>query len=92
MIQGMGCKNCPASKGCTANYRGSACAARRAKVGVESDPLTNAEFLAQKTTDVHGMAKYLCQQGWHATELKDCEEWLTQTFEPGGELDVNFDR
>ena len=37
-----GCYNCPV-KNCTAAYRGSECAANRAKVGIDTDPLTNGE-------------------------------------------------
>lgn len=92
MARGMGCKNCPASKGCTANYRGSACSACRAKAGADSDPLTNAEFLAQQATDTAQMAAYLCWQGWQANEVEKCEEWLSQPFEPGGELDTFFNK
>lgn len=38
-----GCYNCPV-KNCTAEYRGSECAANRAKEGIDTDPLTNGEY------------------------------------------------
>lgn len=92
MTRGSGCNNCPASKGCAANYRGSNCSARRAKAGADWDPLTNAELLAQQATDAAKMAAYLCWQGWQAKDTKECEEWLKQPFEPGGELDTFFNK
>ena len=42
-MYGSGCKNCPAYKKCTAQYRSSRCAHNRATYGVESDPFTNAD-------------------------------------------------
>lgn len=41
-----GCRNCPV-KNCTAAYRGSECAANRAKAGIDTDPLTNGEYIRQ---------------------------------------------
>lgn len=44
-----GCYNCPV-KNCTAAYRGSECATNRAKVGIDTDPLTNGEYISKQTT------------------------------------------
>ena len=41
-MKGSGCYNCPV-KGCTAEYRGSRCAALREQAGVDFDPMTNAD-------------------------------------------------
>lgn len=41
-MSGGGCKTCPV-KDCDAQYRGSRCAALRAKARIDSDPLTNAD-------------------------------------------------
>lgn len=41
-MSGSGCKTCPV-KDCDAQYRGSQCAALRAKAGADSDPMTNAD-------------------------------------------------
>lgn len=47
-----GCKTCPVrATGCTASYMGSACAAMRAKAGVDWSPKTNAELLAELLSD-----------------------------------------
>ena len=40
LMNGSGCKNCPVRPCETINYRGSTCAAQRAKYGL-SDPMTN---------------------------------------------------
>ena len=42
MMNGSGCKSCPVKPCETMNYRGSACAAQRAKFGL-GDPMTNAD-------------------------------------------------
>lgn len=52
-----GCYNCPV-KNCTAAYRGSECAANRAKVGIDTDPLTNGEYIRQ--ADDIQLADVLC--------------------------------
>jgi hypothetical protein len=41
-MNGSGCKNCPVNPCETTNYRGSTCAAQRAKFGL-GDPQTNAD-------------------------------------------------
>ena len=41
-MNGSGCKNCPVNPCETMNYRGSTCAAQRAKFGL-GDPQTNAD-------------------------------------------------
>ena len=41
-MNGSGCKNCPVKPCETMNYRGSTCAAQRAKLGL-GDPKTNAD-------------------------------------------------
>lgn len=47
-----GCFSCPVySKGCDAQYRGSRCAAQRAKAGVDFDPKTNSDSLRRMNDD-----------------------------------------
>lgn len=41
-MNGSGCKTCPVNPCETMNYRGSTCAAQRAKYGL-GDPMTNAD-------------------------------------------------
>ena len=41
-MNGSGCMNCPVKPCETMNYRGSTCAAQRAKLGL-GDPMTNAD-------------------------------------------------
>lgn len=43
-MNGSGCKNCPVKPCETMNYRGSTCAAQRAKLGL-GDPKTNADHI-----------------------------------------------
>lgn len=90
----LGCVNCPL-KGeecdtCIVSYRGSACAALRAKSGLEDDPKTNAEFLLEQCAqDVSKFAAYLCAEGWELKDMAECESWLLAPVEEDGEL-VHF--
>ena len=47
-MNGSGCKRCPVNPCETMNYRGSACAAQRAKFGL-GDPMTNADWIRAMT-------------------------------------------
>lgn len=49
-MNGSGCKNCPVKPCETINYRGSACAAQRAKFGL-GDPKTNADRIRAMTDE-----------------------------------------
>ena len=49
-MNGSGCKNCPVKPCETMNYRGSACAAQRAKFGL-GDPKTNADRIRAMTDE-----------------------------------------
>ena len=49
-MNGCGCKNCPVKPFETMNYRGSACAAQRAKFGL-GDPMTNTDRIRAMTDD-----------------------------------------
>jgi len=78
-MNGSGCKNCPVNPCETTNYRGSTCAAQRAKFGL-GDPQTNAdriramsdEELANHLYLFHGLEEQIkfCQN------LPDCESLL----------------
>ena len=47
-MNGSGCKNCPVEKCETMRYRGSTCAAQRAKLGL-GDPKTNYDRIRSMT-------------------------------------------
>lgn len=49
-MNGSGCKNCPVKPCETMNYRGSACAAQRAKFGL-GDPKTNADRIREMSDE-----------------------------------------
>ena len=78
-MNGSGCKNCPVNPCETMNYRGSTCAAQRAKFGL-GDPQTNADRIRAMSDEE--MAEFLY------TEFLDGEgskshitEWLKQPAE-----------
>ena len=50
IMAGSGCKNCPVKPCGTMNYRGSWCAAARAKFGL-GDPKTNADRIREMTEE-----------------------------------------
>ena len=60
-MNGSGCKNCPVKPCETMNYRGSACAAQRAKFGL-GDPKTNADRIRDMTDEE--LARHLHCIGW----------------------------
>ena len=73
-MNGSGCKNCPVNPCETMNYRGSTCAAQRAKLGL-GDPQTNADrFRAMSDEE---------QQKWARGfwEIEDFADWLKQPAE-----------
>ena len=73
-MNGSGCKNCPVNPCETMNYRGSTCAAQRAKLGL-GDPQTNADrFRAMSDEE---------QQKWVRGfwEIEDFADWLQQPAE-----------
>ena len=51
-MNGSGCINCPVKDCQTMHYRGSTCAAQRAKYGL-GDPLTNADQIHRWDIDNH---------------------------------------
>lgn len=59
--EGIGCKKCPVED-CAGSYRGSWCAAERAKFGL-GDPLTNFERI--KAMGVEEMARWLVKKTKH---------------------------
>ena len=84
-MNGSGCKNCPVKPCETMNYRGSACAAQRAKFGL-GDPKTNADRIRAMTDDE--LAEFISACGCpdHARDCrescKDCAlEWLKEPAE-----------
>lgn len=56
MDRGSGCKNCPVQHCTTMNYRGSTCAAQRAKFGL-GDPMTNLDRF--RAMDEKEIARFL---------------------------------
>lgn len=84
-----GCHNCSV-KNCTAAYRGSECAANRAKVGINTDPITNGEYIRQADDDqladilyqavsgiVAEMLRRLGITDWECPDIRDkYVEWL----------------
>ena len=95
-MNGSGCKNCPVKPCETMNYRGSACAAQRAKFGL-GDPQNNADRIRSMTDEeladnwmrdfvvCHRCAYcYECECDEYVTYEKCKEgivEWLRQTAE-----------
>lgn len=97
-MNGSGCKNCPVKPCETMNYRGSTCAAQRAKLGL-GDPKTNAdhiramsdEELAEFIRDV----SYECQDAYCGHHCSMCAypwcssertmNWLKQPAEVSGD-------
>lgn len=61
-----GCKNCPERIGCFANYRGSECAAKRDKLGLD-DPLTNADRI-RGMSDAELAHEMALIAGWNRRE------------------------
>ena len=57
MYYGSGCINCPVKPCNTVYYRGSTCAAQRAKFGL-GDPLTNADRIRAMSDEE--LAEFLC--------------------------------
>ena len=74
-MNGSGCKNCPVSPCETTNYRGSTCAAQRAKFGL-GDPQTNADRIRAMTDEE--LAHFLA---WHWNKKDYGLEWLKQPAE-----------
>lgn len=82
----MECKNtnCPAYAKCTADYRGSRCAANRATYGL-GDPFTNADRIRAMTDEE--LAKWIARQTTAAGQIVPDEEykfwldWLKQEVE-----------
>ena len=78
-MNGSGCKNCPVKPCETMNYRGSACAAQRGKLGL-GDPKTNADRIRAMTDEE--LAEYLVYHNPYSTE-QNCLKWLQQPAEGG---------
>jgi hypothetical protein len=80
IMKGSGCKNCPVNPCETMNYRGSTCAAQRAKFGL-GDPQTNADRI-RAMSDVE-LAKWIDNFFWghKKVNLFDILKWLQQPAE-----------
>ena len=88
-MNGSGCKTCPVEKCETLEYRGSTCAAQRAKFGL-GDPMTNADCIRTMSDkelavliyniydDEEDCAKIIETTRIYAYTLQDIEEWLKQ--------------
>ena len=96
-MNGSGCKNCPVNPCETINYRGSTCAAQRAKYGL-GDPMSNAERIRSMTDEEFAKFiddKCVCPPASECPEVcGDCYacwlEWLQQPAEtPMEELEEN---
>ena len=87
-MNGSGCKTCPISKKCIANYRGSICVALRNTYGL-GDPMTNADRIRAMSDEE--LCKFLgeykfcdiCEEGCDScTYNGDCDkrllDWLKQ--------------
>ena len=92
-MNGSGCKNCPVNPCETTNYRGSTCAAQRAKFGL-GDPQTNADRIRAMSDEelCEFLSQYsffeMCDEGCDACSYKgDCDkrllEWLKKPLEEG---------
>ena len=68
-MNGSGCKNCPVNHCETMNYRGSTCAAQRAKFGL-GDPKTNADRIRAMTDEE--LEKFI--PDWSYTNACKCGE------------------
>lgn len=83
-MNGSGCKNCPVNPCETTNYRGSTCAAQRAKLGL-GDPKTNADQIRAMSDEelANLLTNYSNNGGWVTeTDREICferiMEWLKQ--------------
>ena len=81
-MNGSGCKNCPVNPCETMNYRGSTCAAQRAKFGL-GDPQTNADRIRAMSDEE--LAEWVtCPRYFDIKMVCDtscvtcCLEWLKQ--------------
>lgn len=92
-MKGSGCFNCPVKNCETMNYRGSTCAAQRAKFGL-GDPMTNADRIRAMTDEelaallaheTYRIAEpYFQYCGFGITEELCCAmrlKWLQQSVE-----------
>ena len=85
MYYGSGCINCPVKPCNTVYYRGSTCAAQRARLGL-GDPMTNADRIRAMSDEE--LADFITNCGCydHARDCrascKDCTmDWLKQPVE-----------
>ena len=89
-MNGSGCKNCPVNHCETMNYRGSTCAAQRAKFGL-GDPKTNADRIRAMSDEelawelmtwrLETDAKHQGVESNYPNTQKTILEWLIQPAE-----------
>jgi hypothetical protein len=91
IMNGSGCKNCPVKPCGTTSYRGSWCAAARAKFGL-GDLQTNADRIRAMSDEE--LAEFICSR-CHFQDIDNtmcgaiiscdgnCLEWLKQPAEEG---------
>lgn len=85
-MKGSDCEKCPVSEwNCDAQYRGSRCAALRAKAGADFDPKTNADRLRSMSDEE--LAAWICLPDCTAERYETC---FTITTEK--RFDVPYDR
>ena len=73
-MRGYGCASCPLKQECDSSYRGSYCAAARAKVGVDFDPQTIGDKI--RTMEPEQFAELLSQKFRDGQGKTECLEWL----------------
>ncbi len=86
--KGSGCLKCPVNEfDCDAQYRGSRCAALRAKEGVDFDPKTNADRIRamsdEKLADhnVYTVEVWNQYEGYHETAYRCSDGYTTDDYE-----------
>ena len=77
-MNGSGCKNCPVNHCETMNYRGSTCAAQRAKFGL-GDPQTNADRIRAMSDEE--LAEWMAECNAYK-ENADASQWLPWLKQP----------
>ena len=92
-MNGSGCKNCPVNPCKTMNYRGSTCAAQRAKFGL-GDPQTNADRIRAMSDEelskiINAFTAYFedCNRRLTDTDCHDCELYELCSLGEGKAID-----
>ena len=94
-MNGSGCKNCPVKPCETMNYRGSTCAAQRAKLGL-GDPKTNADRIRAMSDEeladkLHQLYLIFSDEGYYDFGRLFCDG-KAGCIDEDGEVHCNDDR